>query len=288
MNALLVILAAATVFGLGLLLLNPILKRFVRREVAEANAVPIASNWLPLLQRHVPIVGRLTPDQRRRLLLRARELITTVHWEGSGGLTLTPEMRLVIAAQAALLVLELPADAYINLRAILVYPSGFVPRRSADLRKWVQDNSDDPPVPLLGEAWNRGTVVVSWDDALAGGANPDDGRNVILHEFAHMLDYQKELTGRVLTEPSRSDRDVFRRLIAGNYERLCAQIDAGEATVLDRYAATNEQEFFAVATEVFFEQPAGLKAGYPELYAGLQYFYRQDPLLLHGGQAVSG
>ncbi len=288
MSAFLVILTATVVFGLGFVLLKPILQRVIQREVAEADLVPIPADWLPTIQRHVPIIGRLTADQHRRLLLRTRELITTRYWEGCGGLELTTEMRLVIAAQAALLVLELPAGAYANLRAILVYPTTFVPKRAADLRNWVQANSSGPPVPLLGEAWMKGTVVVAWDSALAGGEDPGDGHNVIFHEFAHMLDNQEGLTSDLWADrptvpemgQTGSSRDAWRRLIAENYERLCAQVDAGEATILDRYATENEQEFFAVTTEVFFEQPSELRAGYPELYAGLQQFYRLDPLRL--------
>lgn len=294
MTEFLIILSAAAVFGAGFLLFKPLVRRFIQREIAAEDAVPVDGTWQPLIEEQVPIVSRLTSDQRRRLLLRIRELITSRHWEGCAGLELTLEMRLVIAAQASLLVLELPPDAYARLRAILVYPSTFVPREAPDFRHWVRTHSVDPLAPLLGQAWSEGSVVISWDAALAGGRRPDDGRNVVFHEFAHLLDYQAGLTERLDLSGFRrgpaaapgpdtagSDRDVWHKLITDNYQRLCRQIEAGEPTVLDDYATTDQQEFFAVATEVFFERPAELKAQYPELYGGLQFFYRLDPLLLH-------
>jgi hypothetical protein len=290
----LVVLAAAAVFGLGFLLLQPILRRFIQLEVAAEDAVPIDPGWLPLLEQHFPLIGRLTAEQRRRLLLRTRELVTSRHWEGCAGLELTDDMKVVIAAQAALVVLELPLDAYARLRAILVYPGTFVPKSAPDFRRWVQTNSVDPLAPLLGQAWSEGSVVISWDAALAGSQRPDDGRNVVFHEFAHVLDYEASLTTRVrlvpaaptmadlaTPDPVRTDREVWRELITTSYRKLRAQVDAGEVTVLNDYASTDEQEFFAVATEVFFERPAALQAAYPELYAGLKFFYRQDPQLLH-------
>jgi Mlc titration factor MtfA (ptsG expression regulator) len=148
-SGILVVLAATAVFGLGFLVLKPILRRFIRLEVAAEDAVPIDAAWEPLLEQHVPIVGRLTPAQRRRVLLRTRELVTHRHWEGCAGLELTVEMKVVIAAQAAMLVVELPPEAYSRLRAILVYPSTFVPKAVPDFRRWVQTNTLDPLAPLL-------------------------------------------------------------------------------------------------------------------------------------------
>jgi Mlc titration factor MtfA (ptsG expression regulator) len=293
-SGLLVVLAAAAVFGLGFLVLQPVLRRFIQHEVAAEDAVPIEPDWLPLLEQYFPLIGRLTAEQRTRLLLRTRELVTSRHWEGCAGLELTVDMKVVIAAQAALLVLELPLDAYAKLRAILVYPSTFVPKAAPDFRRWVQTHSVDPLAPLLGQAWSEGSVVISWDAALAGGQRPDDGRNVVFHEFAHVLDFEASLTTRARLVPAapaeadtpsgdtiRTDREVWRELITTSYQKLSAQVDAGEVTVLNEYASTNEQEFFAVATEVFFERPAALKAAYPELHAGLKFFYRMDPLVLH-------
>jgi hypothetical protein len=286
--------AGLGIFGAGFYLLGPVMRGMIRREVAREEAAPVPAEWSALLSAHVPMVDRLPADKRRLLLARTRELITTCEWEGCAGFELTIDVQVIIAAQAALLALELPVDAYEGLRAVLVYPGTFVRKYETINRYHWYDQLPIKPVSLAGQADGGGTVVLSWDAALRGGRDPEDGANTVLHEFAHMLDYQAGLTTRVAPLGARTmdpflptsadpptNRDVWHQLITDNYQRLCAQAEAGESTVLDDYATTNEQEFFAVATEVFFEKPAELKAQYPELYAGLKFFYRQDPEALH-------
>jgi Mlc titration factor MtfA (ptsG expression regulator) len=293
LNEWLVLLSAAALLAAAWLSLGPLVRASVRRTVGREQAAPIPPAWLPLIDQHVPAVRDLTPEQRSRLLAAARELLTTVHWEGCGGLALTEEMRLVIAAQACVLTLERPGERYPTLRNVLVYPGTFVPRRAVDLRKWHSDSVRQREVPELGESWNNGTVVVAWDDAVAGAGDPGDGRNVVFHEFAHQLDFEHHLaaTGssipvlmgnRDAPGPKTPEAEAWQRVLEESYERLCSEVDRGAPTVLDPYAVTNEAEFFAVATEVFFEQPRELRAAYPALYAELQQFYRQDP----AGRAV--
>jgi Mlc titration factor MtfA (ptsG expression regulator) len=286
----LVLLAGAVLLGGGFLLLRPLVAKLLTLAIDREEQVPIPAEWPPLIERRVAAVRALTSEQRKRLLHAVRDLITTRHWEGCGGLVLTPEMQLVIAAQACLLTLELPGEAYPSLKSILIYPSTFVAARAVDLRKWTRASVAEAPVPELGEAWNSGTVVVAWDAAVEGGRDAADGQNVVLHEFAHLIDYQFGLTGggfdagalmRDANErtraPSIPGGDTWRPVLAAAFERHYVEIERGTPTLLGAYAATNDSEFFAVATEVFFEKPAELLAAYPDLYQQLAKLFRQDP-----------
>jgi Mlc titration factor MtfA (ptsG expression regulator) len=261
--------------------------------VAREEREPIPAAWQTVIEQRVPAVAALTAEQRQRLLHAVRDLITTCHWEGCGGLLLTQEMQLVIAGQACLLTLELPGEPYPNLRAVLVYPGTFRPAQALDPRKWSPASVPEPQFPELGEAWTSGTVVVAWDAARVGGEDPTDGRNLVIHEFAHLIDFQyglargdPDLTGLLqnpaedIPGPHIPGGDTWRRALAESFERHCAQIEEGTPTLLDKYAATNETEFLAVATEAFFERPGPLRAAYPQLYAHLSQFLRQDPAIL--------
>jgi len=286
----LVVLAGAALLTGGYVALGPLIRKAVLEAAAREESAPLPATWLPVIRQRVPAVNALTEAQQERLLHAVRDLIAACHWEGCGGLVLTQEMQLVIAAQACLLTLELAGDPYPNLRTVLVYPDTFRPVRAVDPRMTTRGTDPDPRLPELGEAWRTGTVVVSWDAALAGGSNPSDGRNVIIHEFAHLIDFQYDLVrgdadlslisaeaGAHSPDPHIPGGATWRRVLAESYERHCTQIEAGTPTLLGQYAATNETEFFAVATEAFFEVPAQLRTAYPQLYSHFSRFFRQDP-----------
>jgi Mlc titration factor MtfA (ptsG expression regulator) len=137
----------------------------------------------------------------------------------------------------------------------------------------------------LGEAWDSGAVVLAWDAVHAGTANPGDGHNVVFHEFAHQLDFEDGradgtpvLAAEVPWYRRRSRYKAWPRVLSGEYEKLRANIEEGKPTIIDEYGATNPAEFFAVATEAFFERPRALQERHPKLYEELKRFYRQDPL----------
>jgi MtfA peptidase len=289
-------LAGLLIVG-GLVTLGPLLSRVLEKKTLREDAKPIPTHWEAVLEKSVPLTRRLSGAERTKLLRGARDLIDTLHWEGCGGFQLTADMQLVIAAQACLLTLEIPGEPFPGLREVLVYLSTFVPRRVCDPRKWLASSEPHREAPLLGESWSNGTIVIGWEGALAGAAHPQDGQNVVLHEFAHELASEHHLTplpvsvailpagaiGGMPTgepvewRPGVRDVDAWRRVLEDGYQRLCAKVEAGTASVMDKYGATNHSEFFAVATEVFFERARELKAEDPDLYGQLGAFYRQDP-----------
>jgi Mlc titration factor MtfA (ptsG expression regulator) len=240
----------------------------------------------------VPAAKELTPEQRSRLLLLSRELIDTRHWEGCGGFVLDTDKKLVIAAQASLLTLATPGAPFPGLRAILVYPEGFVAGRVRDMRKWVPTSEPAEPSPELGESWTDGTVILGWDAAISGAVDARDGKNLVIHEFAHQFAFDNHLVPASISQailpegwfgfekpwerlPNVPDVELWLRTLRESYERRVAIGDASSA--LDAYAMTNYSEFFAVATEAFFELPAMLKSEDAALYGQLAALFHQDP-----------
>jgi len=234
---------------------------------------PIPDTWDGIVDRNVPLIRGLSSDERERLLRLVQVFLTDKHFEGCGGLTLTEEMKVTIAAEACLLLLHLEGPCYPTLRTVLVYPHGFVPKVA---RSPGTGEVAPPPVRLMGESWGDGVVVISWDDAVRGARNPADGENVVLHEFAHQLDAEDGVTdGAPLLAPSALR--TWGGVLSAEYERLRRDAADDRRSTLDEYGATNKAEFFAVATETFFEKPVQLEREHPELYGQLQQFYRQDP-----------
>lgn len=248
------------------------------RKRAEILQAPFPPSWMDTLGRNVAHYARLTDEEKQRLHELTQVFIAEKTWEGCGGLTLTDEMRVTIAGQACLLVLELPHRMYREVEAILVYPSTVL-RPAAGQGVFVR--AADPivhgPVALLGEAHLGGPVVLAWDRVLRDGKRPQDGHNLVYHEFAHKLDM---LDGSADGTPPLHDRAALARWAKTCESAFLALREAtaqGRASELDSYGATNEAEFFAVATEHFFDRPGPLQQHLPELYEVLKGFYRQDP-----------
>ncbi|MDP2826707.1 MAG: zinc-dependent peptidase [Sulfuritalea sp.] len=215
-------------------------------------------------------LGHLTADERARLRQLARELIAEKQWSGAQGLQLTPRIQLTIALQACLPILHLGLDWYAGWVGIVVYPGDFViPRRIIDEDGVVHEFDDD----VLGEAWYGGPVLISWFEHAQDAA----GINVAIHEFAHKLDMKSgEADGMPPMHAGMSGRrwiDVMSKAF-GDFQR---RVDSGEETPLDPYGAELPTEFFAVASEAFFEAPEMLKSEYPDVYEQFKLFYRQDP-----------
>lgn len=179
-----------------------------------------------------------------------------------------------VAAQACLLLLNKPAHYFPRLRRILVYPGAFVVHK-------VHTGSDgvlqEQRQVLSGESWAQGQVVLSWEHVLEGAALPDDGCNVVLHEFAHQIDQETGSANGAPPLPGAARYARWSTVLQAEFERLRAMADAGIPALLNAYGATDPAEFFAVATEAFFEQAPQLAAECPALFAELREFYRVDP-----------
>ncbi len=245
-----------------------------RRRRERIRAQPFPPEWLAIIERNVPMYARLSEADRLELQRRVLVFVDEKSFEGAGGLALTDEIRVTIAAQACILLLRLDDDDYYpRLRSVVVYPTAYtVPREMRDGEIVTEDQAVH-----LGESWGHGAVVLSWNSARRGAADPGDGKNVILHEFAHQLDQEDgaadgtpELDRLALYAP-------WARVLSEHYLALRKAARTGRKTLLDQYGATNEAEFFAVASECFFERPVQLRTRHPELYEELSAYYGQDP-----------
>ena len=245
-------------------------------------ATPFPQDWREGILQDVAFCRGLEPRERSKLEDDLRILVAEVSWEACGGLALTQPMKAVIAAQACLLVLNRSIDDFAHVRAVLVYPEAYwAPSRALDASGLVTEGEQ----ARSGEAWTRGTVVLSWADAEAGGRFGSDGRNLVLHEFAHQLDMADRVVDGTPILDRREDYAQWRFIMTAEFQRLRALAESGGETVLDPYGATNEAEFFAVATELFFERPGFMRERRPALYDLLAGYYHQDPAARErGGQ----
>ena len=241
-----------------------------RRILAE----PFPAAWFEPLHQDFALYSRLSPPEQARLRDDVRVFVAEKNWEGCRGLTMTDEVRVTVAAQACLLLLAVDHDYFHHVQSILVYPSAFeVPAHDVLGANVVIEGTQG----ALGQAFYRGPVLLAWDDVLAGGRGLTDGRNTVLHEFAHQLDF---LDGGLDGTPplrSRAQARRWRQVMTAEYERLGRDLDRGRRTLLDEDAADNESEFFAVATEFFFGRPSDLKRDHPRLFELLRDYYHQDP-----------
>lgn len=234
---------------------------------------PFPSTWEPHLTA-IPFFQKLNGDDQKHLRNLVHVFIREKNWEGCGGLELNNQIKVVIAAQACLLILRLDHDYYHNVNSILVYPSAFYNNMPSAGPGGVVGTSN---TPHAGEAWLGGEVILAWDSAFAGGRNPEDGHNTVIHEFAHKLDM---LDGSADGAPPLGDREQQKRwaeVLSEHFAHLRQATAAGRRTLIDSYGTTNAAEFFAVASEVFFEKGAQLQRIRPDLYDCLCQFYGQDP-----------
>jgi Mlc titration factor MtfA (ptsG expression regulator) len=212
----------------------------------------------------------LSADERERLHALVVHFLAEKEVAGAGGMDLTDEVCVAIAAQACLPILELGLDWYDGFVGIVVYPGQFQVRRTEVDDDGVMHEWDDE---LSGEAMPGGPVVLSWEDVGLAGA----GYNVVIHEFAHKLDMLHGDADGYPTAHPDMDQEEWHRVLEVTYVRLCDKVDRGRTTPFDEYAAEHPAEFFAVMTEELFTDPVLLKEEYPTLYGQLVQFYRQDP-----------
>jgi Mlc titration factor MtfA (ptsG expression regulator) len=236
-------------------------------------ARPFNPRWLEYLARHVPHYRRLTAAEQAKLKGDLRVFIAERQWEGVS-LTLTDEIQVAIAGQACLLVLSYSVDLFNRVRTVLVYPQAFTgPYR----RPVIADIALHGEAEWFGEAIYRGPVRLSWYDSQQGGALAGEGENLVMHEFAHQLDMLDGMADGIPPIGDPALRTRWKTVMHEEYEKLARAVDRGRDTFLDPYGATDEAEFFSVATETFFQRPLDLRTEHPRLYTLLAAIYQQDP-----------
>lgn len=249
-------------------------RRFIAwREARILRRSPYSEPQWQQAFAHLPLLHLLSPEERARLQRLASLFVHEKVFEGAQGIIVTPAMRLHIALQACLPILELGLHWYRGWRTIIIYPDAFMPERVSVDDAGVAHNHRDV---LSGEAWQRGPVILSWHET--AGAGEVDGHNVVIHEFAHKLDGSNGAVNGFPALHDQMDGAAWTRDFSDAFADFQRKCESGVYIGIDHYAATSPAEFFAVLSEVFFERPRILCEYYPRVYAQLHLFYRQDPL----------
>jgi Mlc titration factor MtfA (ptsG expression regulator) len=264
------IVLAATLAVIAALAGHPLWVARRRKWLAQR---PFPEAWRDILRR-LPLFARLPGELRGQLERRIQVFLAEKQFIGCAGLDVTDEMRVTVAAQAALLTLNRGGEPYPNLRSILLYPGAFVVER---IRPAPSGVLQEQRQVLTGESWTNGQVVLSWEDVQNGAAIPDDGQNVAIHEFAHQLDQEKGFANGAPYLGGRERYSSWSQVLAREFAQLQWASANGFPTLFNAYGATDPAEFFAVVSEVFFEQPQRMSAEHPALYGELRSLYRVDP-----------
>ncbi|MEX6633552.1 M90 family metallopeptidase [Hyphococcus lacteus] len=246
---------------------------YERRRREELLNAPLQPAHKKIVRARVPVYNRLPLDLRKRLDGLINRFIDEVKFHGQEGLEITDDIRVTIAAQACLLIVNKENRWFKSLKTVFVYPAAF----KSKLQKVDGHVHSERAAVRTGESWARGPVILAWDHAAYGAFAPHDGENVVIHEFAHQLDEQTGVTdGSPLLDTDQS-ASQWARVFRQAFAQLRDDLSAGRETFLNPYGATNPAEFFAVATETFFEQPHDLQAYNRDLYDQLSRYYRLDP-----------
>jgi Mlc titration factor MtfA (ptsG expression regulator) len=279
-------MAAILLLVLGWLLREPLFRGWRRRRI-RAQAFP--PEWRRILRQRVPLVAGLPADLQLQLKKHIQVFLAEKPFIGCAGLEVTDEMRVVVAAQACLLLLDRRTDHFAATTQVLLYPGAFLVERE---RTDALGLAHRDRRALSGESWSAGQVILSWDDVVQGAADPHDGRNVVIHEFAHRLD--QDNGGVANGAPAlggQRRRERWARVMHAEYTALQERLARGQPGAIDPYAASDPAEFFAVISEMYFEQPSLLAELHPDLFQQLMGCYRVDPRDWHapsGGRTQLG
>ncbi len=244
-----------------------------RKEILKE---PFPSQWRDILQDGVAHYSFLNSDEKKHLEDLVQVFVAEKNFEGCNGLEITEEIKVIIAAAACLLILGLPHDLYRTLMTILVYPSTVVVPLS---QRGVFTQSpliEEPGTAISGQAFIHGPVVLVWDAVKREARHPESGHNVVYHEFAHFLDMIDGTADGTPVLHSREEYRTWAKIFSAEFFALRNKAQKGQKTFLDPYGATNEAEFFAVATEFFFDKPIEMQNTHRALYDVLAGFYLQD------------
>jgi len=260
---------------IGLIILGiifqPVLLTYQRKRIAQK---PFPERWLVIISRNIAIYRYLDPDQQIELQGHIQIFLKEKQFIGCLRLLVTEEMRVTIAAIACLLLFNRRHTYFPNLRSILVYPNAYIVSDTISEGFLVQERR----TIRLGESWTKDRLVLAWSQVEQDIHQWQDGHNVVLHEFAHQLDQEEGKTEGVPILLRQSDFDLWSKVMSKAYLELCDRLERNKKTIINSYGATSPAEFFAVATETFFEQPRALMKEYPDLYSLLEYYYHLCPI----------
>jgi len=256
------------------------------RHRKRLKARPFPNEWLKIIKRNVAFFVRLPAKDQAELLDHIQVLLSEKNFEACAGQEITDEVRVTIAAQGCLLLLHRKTDYFPRLLTILVYPSSYLAHEQRPITAEIWEEGKQA---RAGEtARTMGSMVLAWDAVKSGAADPSDGKNVVLHEFAHQLDYENFAADGTPALATRQQQLAWREVMRTEFASLRAAEATGIPTLLDTYGATNAAEFFAVSIEAFFERPMMLRAQHPRLYSELQNYFRQDPVEFSAERTKTG
>lgn len=245
-----------------------------RRAARTLQRRPIPEGLWQLTLARYPFIARRSSEDRARLRELATLFLDEKEFAGMQGLEVDDGMAVAIAAQACLPILRLGLAHYGAFKGIVVHPDIVVARREVMDEDGVVHHYDEE---LAGEAMEGGPVMLTWRDVAEAGDSAAWGYNVVIHEFAHVLDMRDGVSDGVPLLPDRAARERWLAVLEPQWHEFCARVDAAQDTPIDPYGAESIDEFFAVASEVFFVDAPALRREHPELHALLAGYYRQDP-----------
>ncbi len=268
----LIILMGLTLFAIAYVAGKPLLVK--KRRVRIANQ-PFPKSWRKILQQKIPYFYSMPTDLQLQLKKHILVFLDEKKFYGFKGITINDEIRVTIAAQACLLLLNRDTDYYPKLKSVYVYPAAFIAKNTGVDNAGVLKNHHRI---LSGESWDIGKVILSWRDSEKGAQDFSDGHNVVIHEFAHQLDQETGVANGAPFLKSKNNNQ-WSKVLSREFEMLTIKARKGEDALLDHYGATNPAEFFAVASEVFFEKPKEMLKMHEQLYLQLQAFYQVNPAI---------
>lgn len=262
------------IIGAGLVFIVWIFYADIKKDIRRKKIIkePFPAQFVEILEKRLPFYSRLNLDLKAMLHGKILVFLDEVRFEGCAGQEITDEIKLTISGQASLLLLNDESSFFNLLKVILVYPSTYVAKSQQP------DGTVEESV-RLGESWMTGEVILAWDDVLHGIKNTSDGQDVVIHEFAHQLDQQSGAGNGAPVLHGSTSYASWARVLGHEYKELKKRKQNFKKTLMDKYGATNPAEFFAVATETFFEKPEQMQERHPELFEELKKYYRIDPLI---------
>ena len=247
-----------------------------KKQRIKIMGEPFPQEWEDIIISNIPVYKYFTDSLKHELKSLTMLFLTEKDFEGCGGLEMTDEIKVTIAGEACMLLLNRhKTDCFPGLNSILVYPHAYVAGGKDVIGgKHVVEEVGSV---RLGESWQNGEVVLAWDHVKNGAMNFDDGHNVVLHEFGHQLDQESGNANGAPVLKNRSSYLTWGKVLSQDFMKLVDKTEHHKKDVIDSYGATNPAEFFAVATETFFEKPEQLKKKHPELFEELKKYYNLDP-----------